>query len=179
MPSRSANHSRPTPSASSLVRSQCPHGSSPAPPASSTCAPRRAAVTATFATAPPKCGTNASASASEAAGRSQIRSTRASPSRRVRTAQTFARGKVARVPERAARHAPLLAAVVVAVLYVVLAPPTADLAAASFRADLFDREGFTVFSTAWYGGHHTPGYSVLFPPLGALLGVTVVGGLSA
>ena len=79
----------------------------------------------------------------------------------------------------AERHAPVIAAAVVAVLYVLIAPATADLATASFRADLFDREGFTVFSTAWYGGHHTPGYSVLYPPLGALLGVTVVGGLAA
>jgi hypothetical protein len=66
-----------------------------------------------------------------------------------------------------------------AVLYVIAEPHAADLAAASFRSDLFAREGFTVFNTAWYGGHHTPGYSVLAPALGALLGERVLAGLSA
>jgi hypothetical protein len=64
-------------------------------------------------------------------------------------------------------------------IYLVVEPHAADLAAASFRSDLFDREGFTLFSTAWYGGHHTPGYSVLAPPLGALLGNRGVAALSA
>ena len=45
--------------------------------------------------------------------------------------------------------------------------------------DLFARAGSTVYDTAWFGGHHTPGYSVLFPPLGALLGPLVVGALEA
>jgi hypothetical protein len=58
-------------------------------------------------------------------------------------------------------------------------PPSADLAAQAFRAGLFEREGFTLFNTAWYGGHHTPGYSVLFPPLAAALGERVVGALAA
>ena len=74
---------------------------------------------------------------------------------------------------------PLLLTALGAVLYVVAEPHAADLAAASFRSDLFAREGFTVFNTAWYGGHHTPGYSVLAPPLGALLGERVLAGLSA
>lgn len=59
-----------------------------------------------------------------------------------------------------------------------VAPPSADLAAQAFRADLFAREGFTVLSTAWYGGHHTPGYSVVAPALGAWLGVEVTGALA-
>ncbi len=36
-----------------------------------------------------------------------------------------------------------------------------------------------MFNVAWYGGHHTPGYSVLFPPLGALLGPEPAGALAA
>ena len=76
------------------------------------------------------------------------------------------------------RSAVLLAALG-ALAYVVAEPHAADLAAASFRSDLFAREGFTLFNTAWYGGHHTPGYSVLAPPLGALLGERVLAGLSA
>ena len=66
-----------------------------------------------------------------------------------------------------------------AALYLIWDPPSADLAAQRFRADLFEREGFTLFSTAWYGGHHTPGYSVLFPPLAALLGPRLVAAIAA
>ena len=54
--------SRSTPSSSSRSRSHVPHASSPTPPASATGAPCCAATTATLATAPPKVGTNASAS---------------------------------------------------------------------------------------------------------------------
>ena len=44
---------------------------------------------------------------------------------------------------------------------------------------LFEREGFTIWNGHWYAGHHTPGYSILFPPLAALLGgPEVVGALS-
>src|SRR5918912_2851325 len=66
-----------------------------------------------------------------------------------------------------------------AVAYVVIAPPSADLAAQLYRVQLFERHGFTLWDNAWYGGHHMPGYSVLFPPLAALLGARVVGALSA
>jgi hypothetical protein len=56
---------------------------------------------------------------------------------------------------------------------------TPDLAGQAFRADLFAREGFTLWNNAWYGGHHIPGYSLLFPPLAATLGLWVTGALSA
>jgi hypothetical protein len=74
---------------------------------------------------------------------------------------------------------PALAAALGALAYLALDPPSADLAAQAFRTDLFEREGFTLFSTAWYGGHHTPGYSVLFPPLAAVLSERVVGALAS
>ena len=35
-----------------------------------------------------------------------------------------------------------------------------------------------LWDNGWYGGHHMPGYSVLFPPLAALLGPRVVGALA-
>ena len=57
----------------------------------------------------------------------------------------------------------------------MLAPPSADLAAQEYRADL----GLVLWDNGWYGGHHMPGYSVLFPPLAALLGPRLVGALSA
>lgn len=53
------------------------------------------------------------------------------------------------------------------------------MAAQLFRADLFARVGLTPYDTAWFAGHHVPAYSVLFPPLGAWLGVRVVGALAA
>jgi uncharacterized membrane protein len=65
----------------------------------------------------------------------------------------------------------VVAALVLSAVYLIWAPRPVDLAAHVFRADLFGREGFTVWNGQWYGGHHTPAYSVLSPPLGWLLGV--------
>jgi hypothetical protein len=59
--------------------------------------------------------------------------------------------------------------------WMILAPRTADLAAQVYRVGLFDREGFALWDNAWFGGHHLPGYSVLFPPLGSLVGARTVG----
>jgi hypothetical protein len=70
-------------------------------------------------------------------------------------------------------------AAVVAVLYLVIAPPSADLAAQTYRVELFRQVGFSPWDNGWYGGHHVPGYSLLFPPLGALLGVRVAGAVAA
>jgi hypothetical protein len=73
----------------------------------------------------------------------------------------------------------VLLAAALGAAYVLVAPPSADLAAAVFRSDLFAREGFLVVNDAWYGGHHLPAYSVLMPPLGALLGPRLVAALAA
>lgn len=77
------------------------------------------------------------------------------------------------------RLAPALVATALAIAYLVLEPRTVDFAAHEFRTALFEREGFTIWNGQWYGGHHTVAYSVLFPPLAALLGPAVVGALSA
>ncbi len=69
-------------------------------------------------------------------------------------------------------------AAVLAALYLVLDPPSADLAAHLYRAGLVDRAGITAWDNAWYGGHHLPAYSVLFPGLGSLIGVRLLGALS-
>jgi len=58
----------------------------------------------------------------------------------------------------------------VAIVYVIAAPPSPDLAAASYRSALFSNAGFTLWDNSWYGGHHLPAYSVLAPGLGALIG---------
>lgn len=57
-------------------------------------------------------------------------------------------------------------------------PPVGDLAAQVFRAELFERGGLGIWNGSWYGGHYTLTYSVLFPPLGALLGPRLVGTLA-
>lgn len=66
-----------------------------------------------------------------------------------------------------------------AVAYLIAEPSSLDLAAQAFRADLFDSNGFLLWNDYWYGGHYLLTYSVLFPPLGALFGVRVVGALAA
>jgi hypothetical protein len=75
--------------------------------------------------------------------------------------------------------APTLLASQLAGVYLVWEPPSADLAAQTFRADLFADHGFTVFNSAWYAGHHVPAYSLLFPPLASAVGPRLVGALAA
>ncbi len=57
-----------------------------------------------------------------------------------------------------------------AVVYLILAPQSPDLAAASYRSNLFSTAGFTLWDNSWYGGHHLLAYSVIAPALGALIG---------
>lgn len=70
---------------------------------------------------------------------------------------------------------PWIVAVLGAVAYLLVGPPSADLAAQEYRADL----GLTLWNNGWFAGHHTPGYSVLFPPLAGTLGVRLTGALAA
>jgi hypothetical protein len=48
-----------------------------------------------------------------------------------------------------------------------------------YRTWLFEHEGFSLWDNNWYSGHHIPAYSVLYPPLAALVGVRVAGALAA
>ncbi len=83
------------------------------------------------------------------------------------------------------RRAPWLLALVTATIlslaYLIVSPPAGDLAAATYRSELFARVGFTLRDNGWYAvhGHYLPGYSLLSPALGAMLGVRVVLALSA
>lgn len=72
-----------------------------------------------------------------------------------------------------------LLAAALAALYLVLAPPSADLAAQTYRTWLFAHAGWTLWDGNWYAGHHVPAYSILFPPLAALIGPRAVGALAA
>ncbi len=65
-----------------------------------------------------------------------------------------------------------------AALMLLWSPPVGDLAAQVFRTELFQQAGMAIWNGSWYGGHYTLTYSVLFPPLAALLGPQLVGGLA-
>jgi hypothetical protein len=77
------------------------------------------------------------------------------------------------------RVAPMLAAGLLAAAYVIVSPPSQDLAAHLFRAQLFDQQGFGLWNDYWYGGHHILGYSVLFPAISALLTPQLAAALAA
>jgi hypothetical protein len=70
-------------------------------------------------------------------------------------------------------------AVALLAAWLIADPRTPDLAAQVYRANLFGSHGFTLWDARWYGGHHLPGYSLLFPAFGSWLGVRVVGALAA
>jgi hypothetical protein len=65
-----------------------------------------------------------------------------------------------------------------ALAMLVWSPPVGDLAAQVFRTELFQRAGLAIWNGSWYGGHYTLTYSLLFPPLAALLGPQLVGTLA-
>jgi hypothetical protein len=77
------------------------------------------------------------------------------------------------------RAAPTLIAGVLATVYVIVSPPSFDLAAHLLRAQLFRSEGFGLWNNWWYGGHNTLGYSVLFPPISALLSPQLAAAIAA
>jgi len=74
--------------------------------------------------------------------------------------------------------APLLVVVGLAVIYLIMAPHSADHAAQTFRTELFELSGPTVWNNYWFAGHYLPSYSLLSPPLGAWLGFRVMGSLA-
>lgn len=78
---------------------------------------------------------------------------------------------------RVASPAVLLACVLVGA-WLVLDPRSPDLAAQTYRAALFAREGMSVWDNNWYGGHHLPGYSLVFPWLALAVGIRAVGAIT-
>lgn len=74
------------------------------------------------------------------------------------------------------RHAPaVFTALVGGLLYLFWDPPTKDLANQHLRSAIFAESPFAPWNNMWFSGHHTPGYSLLAPPLGAFLGPEVLG----
>ena len=64
-------------------------------------------------------------------------------------------------------------------VYLIVEPSSADHAAQQFRAGLFEIEGPGTWNNLWFGGHHVGAYSLLFPPLGAMIGTRLAGALAA
>ncbi len=77
------------------------------------------------------------------------------------------------------RLAPTLVAATFAAAYVIISPPSLDLAAHLFRAQLFRVEGFGIWNNWWYSGHDIVGYSVLFPAVSAWLTPQLAGAIAA
>ena len=70
--------------------------------------------------------------------------------------------------------APLVAAGLAGLVILTGGRGGGDLAAATYRVELFARSGLTLWDSQWYGGHWTFNYSVLFPPIGWLAGIPVM-----
>jgi hypothetical protein len=71
-----------------------------------------------------------------------------------------------------------LVAAVPVVVYLIVAPSTGDHATQEFRTQFFEDRGFAIWSNLWFAGHHLPGYSLVFPPLAALVGPRVLGAVA-
>ncbi|MCO1618969.1 hypothetical protein M8C11_30055 [Micromonospora sp. CPM1] len=71
-----------------------------------------------------------------------------------------------------------VSALVLAALYLTLPATGSDLSAQVARAGFFTDHGAALVDLRWYGGVHPWGYSLVSPPLMALLGVRVTGALA-
>ncbi len=71
----------------------------------------------------------------------------------------------------------LATAIPLTVAYLIVQPPSGDMAAATYRGEVFARVGLTLWDNGWYGGHYLPGYSVFAPAMGALVGERLLLGL--
>ena len=72
------------------------------------------------------------------------------------------------------------AAAIVAALLVWLGPPGTDFAAHAYQRALFIRHGFVLWDNYWYAGRYSfVGYSVLYYPLAAVLGIRLLAVLAA
>ena len=53
-----------------------------------------------------------------------------------------------------------------------------DLPAQNYRVWLLRTHGLIIFDSHWYAGHTLPGYSLLFPPIAAVVGPRLLGALA-
>ena len=54
-----------------------------------------------------------------------------------------------------------------------------DTAASVYRVNAYRSHGFQLWDFAWYGGHWTLGYSVIYPPLASAVGIGLLAVVSA
>ncbi len=71
----------------------------------------------------------------------------------------------------------LATAIPLTIAYLIAQPPSGDMAAATYRGEVFARTGLALWDNGWYGGHYLPGYSVFAPALGAFVGERLLLGL--
>jgi hypothetical protein len=60
-------------------------------------------------------------------------------------------------------------------VWLVVNPRTPDLAAQVYRVGLYRELGLAVWDEHWYAGHDLLGYSLIYPPLAALVGMRLLG----
>jgi hypothetical protein len=81
------------------------------------------------------------------------------------------------LPKAASRYPWVVTAVLCVVL--LIAPVTGgDLAAQEYHAWVFTAHGALLWNNYWYGGHLVGGYSLLFPPMAAVVGTRLLGSLA-
>lgn len=88
-------------------------------------------------------------------------------------------GRASRLWLRLDPVAPAALAVVLASAVMLLGWRGVDQAAQTYRVVQFQLHGLMLWDSGWYAGNLPLGYSVLFPPVAALLGVQVMAVLSA
>ena len=76
------------------------------------------------------------------------------------------------------RAAPVLLAGALGLVYVLVSPPSGDLATHMFRTRLFSEDPFGIWNNFWYSGHYVVGYSLLFPAASAALTPQIAAALS-
>ena len=96
-----------------------------------------------------------------------------------RAIDTVARRSLAATPPVASSLLPAAVATALAILAISLRWRGSDLPAHFFRVAIVERDGFQIWNNLWFGGHHTLGYGVLFPLLGAAFGIWPVAVASA
>src|SRR4029077_5462170 len=98
------------------------------------------------------------------------------PTRPAPTRSRHSRPSVAGSVRAVARPAlPALLLATLLALWLLWLPPRPALAGQVYRMHLFALDGFSLWDNNWYGGHYLLGYSLLFPPLSALLGLRLLG----
>lgn len=75
--------------------------------------------------------------------------------------------------------AAIVTIVVLEAAWLIVSARTPDLAAQAYRLQLFKQFGMMLWDNNWYAGHHMPGYSLLYQPIAALVGMRLTGAIAA